>query len=740
MNENFMSSHQNDFDFQAFKAKIQDGRHFGNDYGPGGFQGGGSGDDGNQLDPYFKPTSEGRKKRSNSDPMICESFFNATYCGEVEDVTKRTRRTKEVEESTRRAPFKRSQSTDAITGGLFSALGGDEFKLEFTSQSESDQNSGFAFEDPEDGAGNEFSFESKPKRRQSEPMMNTDFFNDDYFDFQGFGKGQDSGAFEFKKGSKKETKKAGRQRANSEPMFNDDDLENIFGEAGEKGKCPPPAINLFDTIQDVLGMDDSERTFDSDEEQLEKPKAKEESSRDQGGRNIRRPGSAPVLPEEFFDTVFDEKAQAAEKERQEQDDVDQDELDLFIQKMFTREKGGQPNDQQRQAANMGDHQRSKSCDAVATLPSAAQMFANDFKGYPQFSLPGMNANGGFSGMNANMGHSGMNTGHQGMNVGNLPGGPPQDESLHLYNMLFSGENMPVNNQHAGGPSFDSMGMPQAMDNINGQFNQNPNQTSGNTPNDATVFVLNAVKATQNQLHTLHPLVLKSGDTTAMEEIAHAFKITASASQYVLSSDLPNAVAVLSKAQSTIEVLWNRLSGKMGNKDSMVPTHTVVSADGMKLVNFESKRRNSSNDSVCSSITGMTGGNSRSASPAVIRPPEMMFDAHSVASGKSGKSTKSGRSRNSRRAIFERELPPQDPNNPIAIMERLKSLMERTQYSQNKLQQWDKKNGLPKSHSQTMVNSSRSRKQLQEGVVLKKWNGAPLIGKDGKVIREGHETS
>lgn len=43
-----------------------------------------------------------------------------------------------------------------------------------------------------------------------------------------------------------------------------------------------------------------------------------------------------------------------------------------------------------------------------------------------------------------------------------------------------------------------------------------------------------------------------------------------------------------------------------------------------------------------------------------------------------------------------------------------------------LQKWDKKNGLPKSHSQTMVNSSRSREQLQKGVILKKWNGSPLI--------------
>ena len=34
--------------------------------------------------------------------------------------------------------------------------------------------------------------------------------------------------------------------------------------------------------------------------------------------------------------------------------------------------------------------------------------------------------------------------------------------------------------------------------------------------------------------------------------------------------------------------------------------------------------------------------------------------------------------------------------------------------------------MPKSHCMTMVNSSRSRQQLQTGTILKKWTGAPLI--------------
>ena len=35
------------------------------------------------------------------------------------------------------------------------------------------------------------------------------------------------------------------------------------------------------------------------------------------------------------------------------------------------------------------------------------------------------------------------------------------------------------------------------------------------------------------------------------------------------------------------------------------------------------------------------------------------------------------------------------------------------------------NGLPRSHAQTMVSTSRSRKQLQKGIVLNKRDGKPL---------------
>lgn len=67
--------------------------------------------------------------------------------------------------------------------------------------------------------------------------------------------------------------------------------------------------------------------------------------------------------------------------------------------------------------------------------------------------------------------------------------------------------------------------------------------------------------------------------------------------------------------------------------------------------------------------------------------------------------------------------------PHVMMQRLEKLMEQSAKTQAALQDWDKRRGLPKSHSPSMVHSSRSRRQLQEGVILKKWDGSPLIDFD-----------
>lgn len=53
--------------------------------------------------------------------------------------------------------------------------------------------------------------------------------------------------------------------------------------------------------------------------------------------------------------------------------------------------------------------------------------------------------------------------------------------------------------------------------------------------------------------------------------------------------------------------------------------------------------------------------------------------------------------------------------PRKIMAKLQESMARTSSSMKQLQEWDRANGLPKSHSQTMTKSNRSRNQLSEGV-------------------------
>lgn len=78
---------------------------------------------------------------------------------------------------------------------------------------------------------------------------------------------------------------------------------------------------------------------------------------------------------------------------------------------------------------------------------------------------------------------------------------------------------------------------------------------------------------------------------------------------------------------------------------------------------------------------------------------------------------------------ESSSPIDGQHDPLGLLQRLRNLMKRTEKTQQALQEWDKLNGLPKSHSQTMVNSSRSRRQIQEGRIIPKWDGTPLINEE-----------
>jgi hypothetical protein len=69
-----------------------------------------------------------------------------------------------------------------------------------------------------------------------------------------------------------------------------------------------------------------------------------------------------------------------------------------------------------------------------------------------------------------------------------------------------------------------------------------------------------------------------------------------------------------------------------------------------------------------------------------------------------------------------------------VLIKLQQAMNQSSFTMSSLQEWDKANGLPKSHCQTMVNSSRSREQLQSGLVLQKWDGRPLLHIPGAKVK------
>ena len=66
-------------------------------------------------------------------------------------------------------------------------------------------------------------------------------------------------------------------------------------------------------------------------------------------------------------------------------------------------------------------------------------------------------------------------------------------------------------------------------------------------------------------------------------------------------------------------------------------------------------------------------------------------------------------------------------------DRLKCIMRKSRSTQDLLQDWDKKYGLPKSHSRTMMQTNRSRIQIEDNRVLPKWNGQPLIA--GEIVQK-----
>lgn len=278
----------------------------------------------------------------------------------------------------------------------------------------------------------------------------------------------------------------------------------------------------------------------------------------------------------------------------------------------------------------------------------------------------------------------------------------------MYNMLISCYTPDQNN--IGFQSFVPMGMLQSETQTDPCTA--PTDYATSRDNQAGEFILNAAKTTQNELEKLHLIAINSGDKDTAEEIQRIFQIYASASQFVGSLDINNAFALMNQAQTETEALFHRISIKHNNQQS--PQEDNRNASNIMITsevpseNVEQKILDTG--CVYPSMTKISLP-SQSNSPLIAQPPYL--DSCSIGTNFDEK-------------VDLCSLLPEDITNSDIIMARLQCLMKRTQSSQKQLQQWDKNNGLPKSHSQTMVNSSRSRKQLQKGVILKKWNGTPLI--------------
>ena len=214
---------------------------------------------------------------------------------------------------------------------------------------------------------------------------------------------------------------------------------------------------------------------------------------------------------------------------------------------------------------------------------------------------------------------------------------------------------------------------------------NPNTSPATINENELANILDAVTETHNNLQLLQSAVARYQDPKAVESITKAFELTAACSQFVLLSQYNTAHNVLNQAWAHIKIVESRLS-LSGTSASKLPTGPSENRNEIPILSLNEKP-------LC---LPQKSKKKKTAKTTKTKPPKLQ------------------------------ELPPQSKDDPEVIMTRLNALMERTIMSQKNLQKYDKQNGLPRSHAQTMISTSRSRKQLQKGIVLKKLVGNPLI--------------
>ena len=249
----------------------------------------------------------------------------------------------------------------------------------------------------------------------------------------------------------------------------------------------------------------------------------------------------------------------------------------------------------------------------------------------------------------------------------------------------------------------------------------------NNSEDLTL-VLSAVKETQTNLRTLQPMLMQLGDPVAMEDIAKAFKITASSSQFVLASDLPSAYSALNEAWAKIKKLEDRLAegqhnpqpqgmpvafrgpGVMMGRHPMGELPQSVMQSELAGGPLQQPPPNSNNaaftnkspisDAQIAAL--LASNNSYVPVDKMKRKAKEKTKQKSPTSPKSGPKAKVASLKSSLKAKFKKansrepspskvrvtelkDLPVQNRDDPDVIMKRLQGLMERTQNSQKQLQ-------------------------------------------------------
>jgi hypothetical protein len=271
----------------------------------------------------------------------------------------------------------------------------------------------------------------------------------------------------------------------------------------------------------------------------------------------------------------------------------------------------------------------------------------------------------------------------------------------------------------------------------------PTQTAQTTTESGTKAALQSASSNTSSLQTPEPSLRK----LRMEEVQRLANLnvssapSAQAASTVSGNESQHASSNKAWKPSvrsvTVEEMQRRASADGPVASQSTPTALAKDTQGTSLdVSLTPVEKLEMSDSSVFSYQNPPTGSEHGNEPVFDEkpPPQKVSGGHlrcfmdnnSTTSQPSGLKNMAWPDPNS-----NKDLPSQKSDVPLdwdadALLKRLQETMKNSLNTQKALEEFDKERGLPRSHSQTMVNSSRSRKQLQEGKIIAKWDGTPLI--------------